>query len=379
MSPIVAALLGLLAGVLFGAGLMVALLRRPEAADGPAAVHTDEVTAIMGVVSSAIVIVGPHDELLAHNEAAERVGLVRGTRIGIPAVLDLIRDSRREDRQGSLEASLAQRPGRVGVQLAIRTLPLDGGRVFVVADDRSAHVRADAARRDFLTNATHELKTPIGAITLLSEAIADAAGEPAAVTHFADRIGQEAARLGNLVQQIITLSKLQAAGPTASDNLLVEDVVDEALLRCRALAEGRSIALASAGDRGLWVRGDAEQLTTALTNLIQNAISYSDPGARVAVTARPGARDGADWVEIAVSDNGIGIAPADQARVFERFYRVDEARSRETGGTGLGLSIVREIAEAHGGAVSVWSQPGSGSTFTLRLPAGVPDEVEEEA
>ncbi len=377
MTPIVAALLGLLAGVLFGAGLMAALLRRPED-DGPqTAVHTDEVRAIMGVMSSGVVIVGPHDELLAHNEVAEQLGLVRGTRIGIPAVLDLVREGRRDGRLGTLSASLAERPGRRGVQLEIRTLPLEGGRIFVVADDRSADVRADTSRRDFLTNATHELKTPIGAISLLSEAIADAAGEPDAVARFAGRIGSEAARLTNLVQQIITLSRLQGAGAAASEKVLVEDLVDEALLRCRALAEGRSIALTSAGEHGLWVRGDAEHLTTALTNLIQNAINYSDPGARVAVASRLD-RDG-DWVEIAVSDNGIGIAQADQGRVFERFYRVDEARSRETGGTGLGLTIVREIVEAQGGSVGLWSRPGSGSTFTVRLPASAPEEVEEEA
>ena len=156
-------------------------------------------------------------------------------------------------------------------------------------------------------------------------------------------------------------------------------MVADALGRCRALGQGRSISLTSAGEHGLWVFGDAEQLSTALTNLVQNGINYSDPGARVVVTVRGVTEDGAGWVDLAVSDNGIGIAPADQERVFERFYRVDYARSRETGGTGLGLSIVRQIAEGHGGSASLWSRPGAGSTFTLRLPATAPEEVEEES
>nr|NLI51436.1 two-component sensor histidine kinase [Propionibacterium sp.] len=380
MSPIAAALLGVLAGVLLGAGVMVAVLRRPDAAGPTAAVHTDEVRTIMGVLTSGVVIVGPHDDLLAHNETAERLGLVRGTRIGLPEVLALVRSSRREGEQRSLEAEQTDRLGRTGVRLAIRTLPLDGGRVFVVADDRTLQVRADASSREFMTNATHELKTPIGAVALLSEAIADAADDPDAVTRFAGSIGREAARLSNLVQQILTLSKLQGREPlAAADRLPVDDVVADALGRCRALAEGRSITLTSAGEPGLWVFGDAEQLSDALTNLIQNGINYSDPGARVVVTTRAVTVDGVPWVDLAVSDNGIGIAPADQERIFERFYRVDYARSRETGGTGLGLSIVRQIVEGHGGSVSLWSSPGAGSTFTLRLPATAPQDVEEEA
>lgn len=191
MSPIVAALLGVFAGVLIGAGLMVSLLRRPEGNGAPDAVHTDEVKAIMGVMASGVVVVGPHDELLAHNDLAERLGLVRGTRLGLPEVLELVRVARRDDRRGSLQAALAARPGRSGVHLEIRALPLDGGRVFVVADDRTRQLRADEAHRDFLTNATHELKTPIGAIALLSEAIVDAAAEPDTVARFAGRIGQE--------------------------------------------------------------------------------------------------------------------------------------------------------------------------------------------
>lgn len=380
VSPIVAALLGMFAGVLLGAGVMVAVLRRPDAGGQPAAVHTDEVLTMMGVIASGVMIVGPHDEILAHNETAERLGVVRGTRVGLPAVLDLVRASRRDQDQRSLAVAQADRLGRTGVQLAIRTLPLEGGRVFVVADDRTLQARADESSRDFMTNATHELKTPIGAIALLSEAIADASDDPDAVARFAGRIGFEAGRLSSLVQQILTLSRLQGREPlAAAGRLPVDDVVADALGRCRALAQGRSISLTSAGEHGLWVFGDAEQLSTALTNLVQNGINYSDPGARVVVTVRGVTEDGAGWVDLAVSDNGIGIAPADQERVFERFYRVDYARSRETGGTGLGLSIVRQIAEGHGGSVSLWSRPGAGSTFTLRLPATAPEEVEEES
>lgn len=380
MSPIVAALLGALAGLLLGAGLMVALLKRPDVESADTSFESRELRAMMEVFRSAVVIVGAHDEILERNGLAERLAIIRGTRIGIPEVLDLVRATRRDEAERALEVALADRTGRGSVQLAVRTLPVGGGRVFVVADDRTQVVRAAQASRDFLSNATHELKTPIGAIILLSEAVQDAADDPDAVGRFADKIEREAGRLSNLVQQIITLSKLHGQpDATGAEGVRVDAVVDEALARCREVAEGRRISLSSAGDRDLWLLGDVEQVTTALTNLVHNAVSYSNPGARVVVTSRAVAEDTGDWVELAVSDNGIGIAPADQERVFERFYRVDYARSRETGGTGLGLSIVREIAEGHGGSVSLWSRPGSGSTFTLRLPATVPEPDEEEA
>lgn len=381
VSPVVAAILGALAGLLVGAAVMVAVVRgRAAPVEALKPVENDEVSRVISALRSGVAVVGEHDELLAHNAPAETLGLVRGTRIAVPAVLELVRTCRRDEEDGAANLEQARAAGRPAVQLAVRVLPLDAGRVFVVADDRAEALRVHESSRDFMTNATHELKTPIGAISLLAEALSDSPDDPDAVTRFAGKIQQESGRLGALVQQIITLSRLQHRPALGNAHEVpVDMVVADALQRCQHLASGRSVSLTASGAGGLWVRGDAAQLTTACENLIQNAINYSDPKARVVVTKRAAEDTGGRWVEIAVSDNGIGIAPAEQERIFERFYRVDYARSRETGGTGLGLSIVSEIAEGHGGSVEVWSQPGSGSTFTLRLPAVAPDDPEGES
>lgn len=378
VSPFAAALVGLVAGLLLGAAVVVTILRR-QPPDAPATVGLHEdLQPILDALRAAVAVVGPHDELVAVNGPAEQLGLVRAGRVAIPAVLELVRNCRRDGLSVVTNVDHVRGPGRPPLRLAVRVLPLADERVFLVAEDRDRTLRGQASGRDFMTNVTHELKTPIGAISLLAEAIEDAADDPDDVLRFAGRIGAEASRLTDLVQQIITLSRLQSHPARASSvPLPIDDVVDAALARCREQAAGRDVTLTASRERGLWVRGDADQLIAALRNLIENAINYSDAGARVVVTTRPACVDGEDLVEIAVSDNGIGIAPEDQRRIFERFYRVDAARSRATGGTGLGLSIVDEIAAGHDGSVSVWSSPGSGSTFTLRLPQAAPDHEAE--
>lgn len=378
MSPLVAAVLGAFIGALLGAGVLVAVLRRPDRTPPRPSVNTDEVRSILGVLRAGVAVVGSQDEVVAANDAAERTGLVRGTRLAVPAVLDAAREARRTGDLVTLNVELTGRLGASAALLAVRVLPLDGGRLFVVADDREPLLRAHESTRDFVTNATHELKTPIGAISLLAEAVESAADDPDAVVRFAGRMRTESARLTDLVQQIITLSKLQGhPGMASAERLCIDDIVDQALDRTRSLAQAREVSLTVSGDRNLWVFGDADQLVTALANLIQNAINYSHERARVVVTTRAAPAD--DHVEIAVSDNGIGIAAEDTARIFERFYRVDYARSRASGGTGLGLSIVAEVADGHGGSINVWSKPGAGSTFTLRLPATRPDDEGEAA
>lgn len=371
MSPLVAALLGLLAGLLAGAAVVATIAgRRGPDAPAPVTLHED-LQPVLDSLRAAVAVVGPHDELVAANDPARRLGLVGGTRVAIPAVLDLVRAVRRSGEAEVANVDRTAGPGRPALQLALRVLPLVDERVFVVADDRAQLLRAHETTRDFMTNVTHELKTPIGAISLLSETLEDAAADPEAVVRFARQIHTESIRLADLVGQILALSRLQGhPGRATAEPVPVDDLIADALHRCRTLASGRRVSLTASGASGLWVRGDADQLATALVNLVQNAVNYSEPGARVVLTSR--AASGGQ-VEIAVSDNGIGIAPADQERIFERFYRVDAARSRETGGTGLGLSMVREIAEGHGGSVTVWSQPGAGSTFTLRLPEADPD------
>ena len=253
--------------------------------------------------------------------------------------------------------------------LVVHVAPLGEDLVVVLADDQTTARRVEETRRDFIANTSHELKTPIGAISLLAEAVEDAADDPQAVRRFATRMGIESARLSDLVSQIIELSRLQSDNPLTTPEVVeVDDVLAEAVDRSRVDADRHDVTLTIAGTPGCRVLGNARQLGVAVGNLVENAVIYSDAGARVVVAAQVEARSDDDYVEITVSDTGIGIPPAEQRRIFERFYRVDYARSRANGGTGLGLSIVSHIAAAHGGQVSVWSQPGRGSTFTLRLP-----------
>lgn len=380
VNPVIAALLGALGGLLLG-GLLVAIVIRSRVPEKPqpSDLPPVELGSIVEALRCGAVVVGHNDELVATNEPAHALGLVRGTRLGIPAVHDLVRQVRADGETVAVNLDQVRGRGRPALQLAVRVVPLSGGRTLVVGDDRAPALRVQASSRDFMANATHELKTPIGAISLLAEAVEGAADDPAAVVRFAGKIHTEADRLALLVSQFITLSRLQGLDPMNGASAVdVDVVVQRALDRCRHLATGHEVVLTSGGTPDLWVRGDAEQLEAAVTNLVQNAINYSARKGRVVVTTRREVDADGELTAIAVSDNGIGIAPEEQQRVFERFYRVDYARSRETGGTGLGLSIVKEIAEGHGGEVTVWSKPGSGSTFTLRLPAAEAPDPEGE-
>jgi two-component system sensor histidine kinase SenX3 len=244
--------------------------------------------------------------------------------------------------------------------------PLGDGFTVVDASDESDAVRLEATRRDFVANVSHELKTPVGAMALLAEAVLDAADDPVEVRRFGTKILNEANRLGTLVTELIALSRLQGAERLPElGTVEVDYVVGEALDRCRLAAESANIRISTDPPSGLLLHGDATLLVTALSNLLTNAVSYSPPGNPVSISRR--LDEG--YVEIAVTDRGLGIHPEHQQRVFERFFRIDQARSRTTGGTGLGLAIVKHVAANHGGEVQLWSQPGTGSTFTLRIPA----------
>ena len=238
--------------------------------------------------------------------------------------------------------------------------------MLIFAEDQTELRRAEEFRRDFVANVSHELKTPVAALALLAETIEDAADDSDAVRRFAGRMRQEAARLTFLVQDLITLNRIQAARPVPDPPPVeVDAVVAEALDRCRVKADARGIALISAGTRGPSVLGSEELLVTAVRNLLENAVAYSPAGTSIVVSVT---EPGDDGVEISVADQGIGIPKRDLDRIFERFYRVDPARSRATGGTGLGLAIVKHVMAAHGGRASVHSTQGEGSTFTLWIP-----------
>jgi two-component system, OmpR family, sensor histidine kinase SenX3 len=333
------------------------------------------VAAVLSVLSSSAVVLDSEDRVLRASSAARAFGLVKGDQLLVGELLALARQVRRdgEIREGEIEVSGQARGGRT-TNFAVRVAPLGaplgssgGGLVLVLAEDQTESRRVEEVRRDFVANVSHELKTPVGALALLAETVEDAADDPEAVRRFAGRMRYEAARLTSLVKDLITLSRIQAAEPVP-DPVLVEldAVVTEALDRCRMKAGARGIDLVAATERGLVVSGDEDLLVTALRNLLENAVDYSSDHTRVLVSAK---RLDETNVEISVADQGIGIPERDRARIFERFYRVDPARSRATGGTGLGLAIVKHVTSAHGGNVTVWSKVGVGSTFTLRLPA----------
>jgi len=364
-----------LGGLLAGALVMWLILRSagPEPAgtfetDNP--VVPEGVAEVLAVLSSAGVLVGPHDEVLETTTVARTLGLVRGSRVVVPELLQLVRAVRRDGSIRTHELEIFRGARATSTYLSARVAPLVDGMVLILADDETAALRIEQTRRDFVANISHELKTPIGAISLLAEAVEDAADDPPAVRKFASRMGTESARLTDLVAQIIELSRLQADDPLAEpEEVGVDQVLSEAVDRCRVDADRHQVTLTLAGKSGAHVLGSARQLGVAVGNLVENAVVYSDPGARVVVAAQVTARSDDDYVELTVSDNGIGISATEIDRIFERFYRVDYARSRANGGTGLGLSIVKHIAATHGGDVNVWSQPGQGSTFTIRIPA----------
>lgn len=260
--------------------------------------------------------------------------------------------------------------GDVMGYLSFRAAQLGNRYVLVTADDLTESRRIDEVRRDFVANISHELKTPIGAIGLLSETLVIAADDPAHVRKFAAQLVTESERLGALTKDIIELSRLQSVDALeASEETGIDKVVQAAIDGNEVVARARGIELVRAKKSKLRVMGDPGLLQVAVSNLIANAVKYSPDNTRVGV----GVRGTKGFVEIAVTDQGVGIPEADLDRVFERFYRVDPARSRATGGTGLGLAIVKHIISNHGGDVRVWSQPGKGSTFTIRIPEADPE------
>ena len=375
MNPIGAILVALVVGLSIGALLAWIVLRsrRPDptaALPRPAPVVPAGVTEVLAVLNSSGVVVGRNDEVLEATSTARTLGLVRGSRIVPPRLLELVRDVRRSRTVATTDLQLSRGFGTPASYFTVKVAPLEEDLILVLADDKTAHRRIEQIRRDFVANVSHELKTPIGAISLLAEAVQEGADDPRAVRKFASRMGVESARLTDLVAQIIDLSQLQGDHPLVDPEVVeVDEVISDAVDRRRVDAEQRQVTLTIAGTTGSQVLGSARQLSVAVGNLVENAVVYSDPGARVVVGAHFGSHGEDPQVEISVSDNGIGIAASEHERIFERFYRVDYARSRANGGTGLGLSIVKHIAAMHGGDVSVWSQVGRGSTFTIKLPA----------
>jgi two-component system sensor histidine kinase SenX3 len=330
------------------------------------------IDSVLAVLSSSAVVLDSDDRVLRASVAARAFGLVDGDQLVVRELSALARKVRRDGkvREGEIELSTSRFNGRT-TSFAVRVAPLgaavgNGGLVLLLAEDQTESRRVEEVRRDFVANISHELKTPVGALALLAETVEDAVHDPEAVLRFAGRMRQEASRLTDLVQDLIMLSRIQAAEPVPDPTPVeIDTVVAEAVDRCRMKASAQGIELTAAGETGMMILGDEDLLVTALRNLLENAVAYSPEKTRVLVSTR---RAGTRTAEVSVADQGIGIPERDLERIFERFYRVDPARSRATGGTGLGLAIAKHVTVAHGGTITVWSKEGAGSTFTLRLP-----------
>ena len=396
----VACVVGLLAGLAAGSLVTRARRRRSTAAAGAGdrrqGITIDREDPQRGLgrksldsLRVGVVVLDVDDTVVLVNPAARAMGLLRsggtpGSIAAHPIIRTLAGQVRRSGVRREVELDLPRGDGGVSDPLGVhlRAVGLGGNFVAVEAADVTEAHRVSRVRRDFVANVSHELKTPIGALQLLAEALLDATdprdagpgGGPeedvAAARRFAERIHHESSRLGRLVNELLELTRLQGADPLPEpEPVSVDWVVAEVIDRTRTTASARKIEVVAEGRRGLTVYGSDSQVATAVANLVENAIAYSKEETRVLITTSVEE----DSVVISVADQGIGIAPHEVDRIFERFYRADRARSRATGGTGLGLAIVKHIATNHGGRIDVVSTLGEGSTFTLRLPASPPE------
>lgn len=362
----------LLLGALIGVFVARSVFRRQQRQrSGPTVAQL--VHRVVESSHSGVAVLNGWGDVVLYNRRAVQLGIVCENQPD-PRARKAAELVRKTGRVMEVDLSPLEPHGRLPTAVRGEVRPLGDGYTVVDAGDESEAVRLEATRRDFVANVSHELKTPVGALALLAEAVLDAADDATEVRRFSTKIVHEATRLGTLVTELIALSRLQGAErlPELAP-VDVDEVISEALGRSRLAAESAGIEITTDGPSDLVVDGDRTLLVTALSNLLDNAIAYSSPGSPVSISRR---LDG-QFAEIAVTDRGIGIAEEHQQRVFERFFRVDPARSRVTGGTGLGLAIVKHVAANHGGEVRLWSRPGTGSTFTLRLPAAQstsPDE-----
>ncbi len=368
----ISAVLALAVGAALGVWLAQRLAerRRQEATERAGITVAEMLQAIVALAPLGTAVVDTHRDVVYRNDRAVELGLIRERLLDERAwraaqqTLASHADVEFDLSAGKRDASA---PSGLSVRGHARLLSDADPRFAVVfVDDESEYARMEATRRDFVANISHELKTPVGAMGVLAEALLASADDPETVRRFGEKVLVEANRLANMVGELIELSRLQGgeALPELGE-VDVDSVVSEAISRHKVAADTADITVSTDAPSGFHVLGDEALLVTALANLVSNAIAYSPRGSPVSISRR---RRG-DFIEIAVTDRGIGIARKDQERVFERFFRSDKARSRATGGSGLGLAIVKHVAANHHGGISLWSQPGTGSTFTLSIPA----------
>ena len=369
MEPTTQAFLAVLVGALVVGGAVLAwhVSDRQQALQPPMPEPAvpPGVTGVLSVLRSSAVVVDENDVVLKASAPAYAMGLVRGTTLLSDELFALVREVRRDGQIRETELVM-HRPHAPTRHVTARVAPLSSRLVLALVEDRTRERRVEEVRRDFVANVSHELKTPVGALRLLAEAVGDAADDPQAVTRFADRMVTETDRLTRLVQQVIELSRLQGDEPLESPApVSLDDVVAVAVDTTAIDAGDKGIAVVAGGTKGLKVHGNEEQVTAAVANLVANAVAYSEPGSTVLVSTKAAEHT----VEISVVDQGIGIPQHEIDRIFERFYRVDPARHRSTGGTGLGLSIVKHLAESMGGTAEAESQLGVGTTVRIILSA----------
>jgi two-component system sensor histidine kinase SenX3 len=361
--------LALALGFVLGAGIATVLVLAArvgrQASAAQSMLPPSGIEAMFDVLEVPAVLLDPSGTVIAESAGAAEAGLLDG---GVHSdVLEIASEVRASGDavRRVVELRRAGRSDQVR-HLSISAALVGARYVLVVADDRSESIRLDEVRRDFVANISHELKTPIGAVSLLAEAIDSAADDPDRVRQFAARLSGESRRLRDMTQDIIELSRVQGLVPLAASELIrVDQVLANAIEQNRVAADAKGIDIVSRVPKErLVVAGHEGTLVMAVANLIANAVQYSPERSRVGISADR--RE--DTVEIAVTDQGPGIPEEEQERVFERFFRSDPARSRNTGGTGLGLSIVKHAVANHGGSIRVWSKPDNGSTFTIVLP-----------
>lgn len=324
------------------------------------------VSLLVSRLDGAVFIVDKSLNVLAASEGANKLALVGQNRILIPELVLMAEEASKGKDVTREDFEISRGPlGDATLTITAHASPFRTRFVLLTVIDRGEYQRLDDVRREFVANVSHELKTPIASVGLLAEALQEAADDPDMVRHFAERLTSEAERLGSITREIIELSRLQGEGALAEfEPLTLNTIVDKAIDQNRVVAKAKKIKLVSGGDMDAVVYGDSARLVVALSNLIANAVHYSPENSQVGI----GVVRRNSFVEVAVTDQGIGMTKDEVERVFERFYRTDQARSRSTGGTGLGLSIVKHIISNHGGDIRVWSAPGNGSTFTIRIP-----------
>jgi two-component system sensor histidine kinase SenX3 len=374
MEVIAGLALGILLGVLLGYRYLTRQ-RYETTPVSPTAIQQSDLDKLLQVLPGVVIKLDGNYQVIFSSELAQNLGLVVDTRIKVPQLAGAIRNTRLDQRSQNLQITISQNLGKTQTTLEVSIIPLNESETLVFGQDLSLLQRVEAVRRDFLANISHELKTPVGALSLLAEAISSAEDDVEAIKKFAGKITIETERLANVIRDIIDLSQVQADEPLAkARNVIVDKMILEAIDSVKIAAESKKITISHVKSEGINVMGVEKQIVAAIRNLLTNAIAYSPEKSQITVgtTRKQGV------VEVTVTDQGIGIPIADQSRVFERFFRVDQARSRDTGGSGLGLSIVKHVCENHGGEVSLWSVPGEGSTFTMRFPDRASAETESK-